>query len=52
MALVRRLAGDLGVIISPGTVFGPGGAGWVRLAAVVTDDDLEVVCRRASALAG
>ena len=52
MALVRRLAGDLGVVTSPGTVFGPGGAGWVRLAAVVTDDDLEVVRRRASALAG
>ena len=52
IALVRRLAGDLGVITSPGTLFGPEGAGWVRVAAVVTDDDLEVVCRRAAALAG
>ena len=48
MALVRRLAAELGVLTSPGTVFGPDGAGRVRVAAVVTDDDLEVVCRRAA----
>ena len=48
MALVRRLAAELGVLTSPGTVFGPDGAGRVRVAAVVTDADLEVVCRRAA----
>jgi aspartate/methionine/tyrosine aminotransferase len=48
MALVRRLAAELGVLTSPGTVFGPDGAGRVRVAAVVTDDDLEVVCCRAA----
>ena len=48
MALVCRLAAELGVLTSPGTVFGPDGAGRVRVAAVVTDDDLEVVCRRAA----
>ena len=52
IALVRQLASELGVLVSPGTVFGPDGAGRVRVAAVVTDDDLEVVLRRADSLAG
>lgn len=51
MSLVRQLASELGVLVSPGTVFGPDGVGWVRVAAVVSDDDLEVVRRRADSLA-
>ena len=52
MTLVRQLASELGVLVSPGTVFGPDGAGRVRVAAVVTDDELEVVRRRADSLSG
>ncbi len=47
LSLVRRLATDLGIVTSPGTTFGPGGAGRVRIAAVVPDDQLEVVRARA-----
>ena len=47
MALVRRLASHLGVLTSPGTTFGSGGAGHVRIAAVVSDDQLAVVRARA-----
>ncbi len=47
LALVRRLASELGVLTSPGTTFGPDGAGFVRIAAVVPDDRLAVVRARA-----
>ena len=44
---MRRLATELGVLTSPGTTFGPDGAGWVRIAAVVPDDQLDRVRVRA-----
>ena len=47
MALVRRLASHLGVLTSPGTTFGSGGAGHVRIAAVVPDDQMAVLRARA-----
>lgn len=46
-ALCLRLATDLGILTSPGTTFGPEGAGRVRIAASVTDDRLELVRSRA-----
>ncbi|MDG2427897.1 MAG: pyridoxal phosphate-dependent aminotransferase [Acidimicrobiales bacterium] len=50
LALVRRLAKELGILTSLGTTFGPGGAGYVRVAAVVPDDQLAVVRMRAGLL--
>ena len=47
VALCLRLATELGVLTSPGTTFGPDGAGWVRIAAVVPDDHLDRVRARA-----
>jgi aspartate/methionine/tyrosine aminotransferase len=37
---------ERGVIVSPGTFFGPSGAGYVRIALVPTLDE----CRRAAAI--
>jgi len=45
--LCLRLANELGVLTSPGTTFGPDGAGWLRIAAVVPDDTLDRVRSRA-----
>jgi aspartate/methionine/tyrosine aminotransferase len=42
-ALLQR-----GVIVSPGTFFGPSGAGYIRFALVPTLDE----CRRAAAMLG
>ena len=47
MALTRRLAAELGILTSPGTTFGSGGTGHVRIAAVVPDDQLAIVRARA-----
>jgi aspartate/methionine/tyrosine aminotransferase len=47
LALTRYLAGELGVLTSPGTTFGPDGAGHVRIAAVVPDEQLALVRARA-----
>ena len=46
--LTRRLAETLGIVVSPGEFYGPGGAGHVRIAAVATDDRLDLVAERAS----
>ena len=42
-ALVRRLAGELGVLTSPGEFYGPAGAGHVRVAAVAPDAQLDLL---------
>ena len=47
MALVRRLATKLGVLTSPGTTFGSGGAGHIRIAAVVPDGQMDLLRVRA-----
>jgi succinyldiaminopimelate transaminase len=44
-ALARRLL-ELGVVVSPGTFFGPSGEGYVRIALVPTEEE----CRRAAAI--
>jgi len=46
-ALCLRLATELGVLTTPGPTFGGGGAGYVRIAAVVPDDRLDLVRLRA-----
>ncbi len=46
-ALCLRLAEELGVLTTPGKTFGKGGAGYVRIAAVVPDDSLDLVRMRA-----
>jgi aspartate/methionine/tyrosine aminotransferase len=44
-ALARRLL-EHGMVVSPGTFFGPSGDGYVRIALVPTEDE----CRRAAAI--
>ena len=48
-ALVDRLAAEGGVLVAPGDIFGPAGAGHVRVAVVQPDDRLELVAQRLSA---
>ena len=45
--LIHRLAGTLGIVVSPGEFYGPDGGGHVRIAAVATDDRLDLVAERA-----
>ena len=49
--LARRLAGELGVVSSPGEFYGDASPGYVRLALVQPDDRLDLVAERAAALA-
>lgn len=44
--LAARLAEVGGMIVTPGETFGPGGAGFVRIAAVQPDDRIELVASR------
>ena len=46
-ALVRRLADELGVLVSPGEFYGEAGADHVRVAAVAPDDQLDLLEARA-----
>ena len=48
--LINRLAQELGVVATLGEIYGERGAGYVRLAAVATDERLALVAQRASAL--
>ncbi len=50
-ALAHRLATELGVVGSPGEFYGDAATGYVRLALVQPDDALDLVERRAAALA-
>jgi aspartate/methionine/tyrosine aminotransferase len=45
-SFTKQLAVDGGVLVSPGDLYGPGGAGHVRLAMVQPDDRLELVASR------
>ena len=44
--LVDRLAADGGALVAPGDIFGPAGAGHVRVAVVQPDDRIELIARR------
>lgn len=44
--LAARLAGEAGLIVSPGEFYGPAGAGYVRVAAVAPTDRIELVASR------
>jgi succinyldiaminopimelate transaminase len=44
--LVRRLAAEVGALVSPGEFYGPEGAGHVRVAAVATDDRIALLADR------
>ena len=46
-ALTRRLAEDLGVVVSPGEFYGPASADHVRVAVVQPDDRIDLIIRRA-----
>jgi len=45
--LIRRLAGEIGLVACPGGFFGEQGAGHVRVAAVATDDRIDLLRERA-----
>jgi aspartate/methionine/tyrosine aminotransferase len=45
-ALAATLAERAGMIVTPGDTFGPGGAGFVRVAAVQPDERIELAARR------
>ena len=45
-AFTERLAADGGVLVSPGDLYGPQGAGYVRVALVQPMERLELVARR------
>lgn len=42
----RQLAGEVGILVSPGEFYGPAGYGHVRVAAVAPDDQIERAVRR------
>jgi aspartate/methionine/tyrosine aminotransferase len=42
----RDLAKRAGIVVSPGEFYGPGGAGFVRIAAVQPDDRIELAAAR------
>jgi aspartate/methionine/tyrosine aminotransferase len=48
-ALARRLAEEVGVLVSPGEFYGSAGAGHVRLAMVQPDSSLDLVAERVAA---
>jgi succinyldiaminopimelate transaminase len=50
-SLTRRLATSIGMIVSPGEFYGDGGRGFVRIAAVQADEQIERLAQRAGALA-
>ena len=50
-ALARRLATEIGVVVSPGEFYGEAAAGYVRLAMVQPDSALDLIDRRLAAAA-
>ncbi|MHB8506814.1 MAG: aminotransferase class I/II-fold pyridoxal phosphate-dependent enzyme [Acidimicrobiales bacterium] len=50
-AWTERLAADAGIVGSPGDLYGPAGAGYVRFAMVVPDARLDLVAERLATLA-
>ena len=46
-ALVHKLATQLGMVVAPGSFFGDQGIGYVRIAAVATDDQIDLLRERA-----
>jgi len=45
--LVEKLAKNLGIVVTPGEFFGEKGKGYIRVAAVATDDRIELLEQRA-----
>ena len=45
--LVKKLAKNLGMVVTPGEFFGEGGKGYIRVAAVATDDRIVLLGQRA-----
>ena len=45
--LVEKLAKNLGMVVTPGEFFGEKGKGYIRVAAVATDDRIELLEQRA-----
>jgi len=48
--LAERLAGDLGVIVSPGEFYGSAAPGYVRVAVVQPDDQIDLIEQRSRSL--
>jgi aspartate/methionine/tyrosine aminotransferase len=48
-AAARDLAGQAGIVVSPGEFYGPAGAGYFRVAAVQPDERIELAARRVGA---
>lgn len=48
-AWTQRLAEEVGVLVSPGDLYGPAAAGFLRVAVVATDDRLELLAARVAA---
>lgn len=51
-SLTRRVAHELGALISPGEFYGPQGAGYARLAAVAPDVGIDLLEQRVAARSG
>ncbi len=51
-ALARRMAEEMGALVSPGEFYGPAGAGHVRVAAVAPDARIELLEQRMAARRG
>ncbi len=47
-ALAERLARDLGIVVSPGEFYGEQASGYVRIAVVQPDDQIDLVIQRGS----
>ncbi len=45
-SLAARLAEQAGLIVSPGDLYGEAGKHFIRIAVVVSDEDLDLVCER------
>jgi aspartate/methionine/tyrosine aminotransferase len=45
-AFTRRMAAEVGALVSPGEFYGPAGAEWVRVAVVQPDDAVTLVEQR------
>lgn len=46
-ALTERLARQVGIVVSPGEFYGDASSGWVRIAVVQPDDQIDLIAKRA-----
>ncbi|EHO47509.1 hypothetical protein HMPREF9104_03069 [Lentilactobacillus kisonensis F0435] len=46
MAFATKLAKEAKVGVTPGSAFGPGGEGWIRLSYAAADEDIKLAMDR------